>query len=506
MLAHRQLAPEEYLAIVRRRFWILFLPALVFSVGAYLYSRTLPRPYTSETLVLVNQPHGTDAYVDLVADEQLNQRLASMQDQILSRSRLQAIAEQFHLVKPNSTIEDTIDGLQKAIVVSPIIPLPTVAAKNVPGFRISVTMSSPQLAQQVCSTVTSLFLKDDAPTQAQGGGTAAFLDSELAEAKKKLDVQDKILADYQQAHIGQLPTDTQANLATLAGLRARLEQVTREIDRAQQDKAFAETQLASQLSAWQTSQVVVTQNPHALEEQLAKLQDDLADLQSRYTPDYPDVVRAKADIADLEGRIARAKSSEKEQVPPAATAAAEPPEIGLLRNQLHQDEESLSENTTEEKSIQKQIDDYDSRIKVSPVVDQQFKELTRDYQSALDFYNDTAKRRDNTTMANDLSAQQQNGEFRVLDPASLPEMPSSTFGMQYAGAGGGGGLFLGLLVTLVIEYRDKSIRTERDAEFFLESPVVALVPQFKVSKPGERAAGTIPKEGSAEFNGLNPVA
>lgn len=480
MIGHRQLAAEDYLAIFRRRFWILLIPAVALSVGAYLYSRTLPRPYTSETLVLVNQQHGADAYVDLVVNEQLNQRLASMQEQILSRSRLEGIANQFHLVKPGKSVEDTIDGLQKNIVVSPIIPLPTVEAKNTPGFRISVTLGSPRLAQEVCSTVTSLFLTDNAPV-AQQGGTAEFLDKQVDEAKKRLDAQDKRLADFQQQHIGELPGDAQANLATLAGLRARLEQVNRELDRAQQDKAFAETQLANRLSAWQSSQA--GQNPHTLEEQLAKLQDDLVALQARYTPDHPDVIRAKSDIADLERRIAQANSSAKQNPQPAAVTAAlaEPPEIGLLRNQIHQDEDSLKENGTEQASIQKQIGDYEKRIQLSPVVDEQFKELTRDYQSALDVYNDTAKRRDTATMAKDLSAQQQDQQFRVLDPASLPEMPSSTFGLQYSSAGGGIGLFLGLLVTMVLEYRDKSIRTERDAEFFLEFPVVALVPQFKAS-------------------------
>ncbi len=505
MIGNRPLVAEDYLAILRRRFWILLLPAMVFSVGAYMFSRKLPRPYTSETVVLVNQQRGTDANVDLMVTDELNQRLATMQEQILSRSRLQEIAQQFHLFKPGVTVGETVDGLQQAIVVSPVMPLPNMEAKGVPGFRISVTMNSPKLAQQVCSTVTSLFLQNDvlAPSAKDSGGATDFLGKEVDDAKNKLDEQDKRLADFQQAHIGELPNDTQANLTMVTGLRARLDQVNREIDRAQQDKGFAQSQLTERLSAWQSAQA--GQNPNTLEQQLAKMQDDLVALQARYTPDYPDVIRAKADIADMQRRIAQANASNKKAQPTQDTVptGVEPPELALLRNQINQDQVSLSQNTTEQASLQRQIVDYENRIKLSPTVAQEFQELTRDQQSASDHYNDASKRRETASTAKVLSGYQQTQQFRVLDPASLPEMPSATFGMQFAGAGLGAGLFLGLLITLVLEYRDKSLRTEHDAEFFLEFPVVALVPQFKSPKNGARASSRAGNDGLAA--GLNRV-
>jgi succinoglycan biosynthesis transport protein ExoP len=235
------------------------------------------------------------------------------------------------------------------------------------------------------------------------------------------------------------------------------------------------------------------------------MQSDLVDLEARYTPDHPDVIRAKADIADLQQRTAQANAAEKKSQPAQETVAttAEPPEIGLLRNEINQDQVSLNQNTSEQTSIEKQINDYEARIKLSPSVAQEFQELTRDQQSASDHYNDALKRRDTASVAKGLTAQLQNEQFRVLDPASLPEMPSATFGMQFAGAGLGAGLFVGLLITLILEYRDKSLRTERDAEFFLEFPVVALVPQFKAPKNGAPAAAPAPSDGLS--SGLNRV-
>ncbi len=99
MVAHRELSVEDWLAIVRRRLWWLLIPAILCAVAGFFLSLVLPKQYTSHTRVLVEAPIVPDSYVKPVVSDDLNRRLASMQGEILSRTRLQHLVEQFGLYK-----------------------------------------------------------------------------------------------------------------------------------------------------------------------------------------------------------------------------------------------------------------------------------------------------------------------------------------------------------------------------------------------------------------------
>src|SRR5215467_10136161 len=97
MTVVREWKLEDYLAVVQRRRWLLLIPALAGAFLGYISSLYLPKQYTSHTVILVEQPTVPDNYVKPVVSEDLNQRLASMREQILSRTRLQQLVEHFGL-------------------------------------------------------------------------------------------------------------------------------------------------------------------------------------------------------------------------------------------------------------------------------------------------------------------------------------------------------------------------------------------------------------------------
>src|SRR5947208_7250131 len=162
MLGHRQLGFDDYLEILRKRWWVILIPTVVASLGVYFFSLTLPDQYTSRTLVLVEQQKVPDNYVKSVNTEDIGERLGTMQEQILSRTRLQPIIEKFGLYKGEkgkSTMEDLVDRLRKYIVVIPIQSLVTSKAGEMPGFAISYTGSDAKQAQQVCQEILSMFVE-----------------------------------------------------------------------------------------------------------------------------------------------------------------------------------------------------------------------------------------------------------------------------------------------------------------------------------------------------------
>ena len=299
--------------------------------------------------------------------------------------------------------------------------------------------------------------------------------SQVDEAKAKLDEQDAKLATFQRKYLGSLPEQSQTNLNLLTGLSSQLEASTQALSRAQQDKSFTESVMGQQLAAWQSTQT--GSNPETFEQQLAALQTQLLTLQSKYTADHPDVIKAKNDIAVLRQKIADSEQQKKTApVDKPARATSEPAQIQQLRAQIHQYDQVIKERTQQQEDIQKQINLYQSRVQSSPAVEQEYKLLTRDHQSALDFYNELLKKRDQSAMSQGLEQSQQGERFQVLDPANLPDKPSFPKGSLFAAGGFGGGLALALGLSLLLEMQDTSMRSERDVEAALRLPVLAMIP------------------------------
>ncbi|MGA3126633.1 MAG: GNVR domain-containing protein [Candidatus Korobacteraceae bacterium] len=481
MLGHRTLTLDDFLSIVRRRVWLILLPSLVVPIIAFLVSLELPARYTSETLVLVEQQRVPDNFVKPVISQELIGRLATLQQQILSRSRLEPVIEKFGLYKEDrstASMEDLIDRMRKDLVVTPLRPSETANPnERVPGFTIMFTASNPKVAQEVCSLVTSMFIEENLKVREQRAeSTTDFLSKQLDEAKHKLDDQDAALAKFQSAQAGRLPGQEQTNLSMLGGFTTQLEGVNQALSRAQQEKTFVESLLAQQLGAWQNSSNETT-DLQKLQDQLNAARAVLNDVEARYTPTHPDVLKAKDEVANMKRKYDEAlAASEKPNTEPRKSSALEPPEIKKLRAQAKEYEISINQLTQEQKRLREMVQRFQSQLQLTPVVEEQFKNLTRDYQTALQFYNDLLAKKSQASMATDLERRQQGEQFQVMDAANLPEKPTWPNRPLIALAGLAGGIALGLLLALLLEAKDQSLRTESDILTLLKIPILARVP------------------------------
>src|SRR5207245_2062774 len=359
-------------------------------------------------MVLVEEPIVPDSYVKPVVNEDVNQRLASMQGQILSRTRLQHLVEQFNLYKKDVgrvPREVLIEWLNKSIKVAPLNPMPGTLSRGLPGFTVDATLSEARLAQQVCTEITSMFMEQNLHLrQQQAEDTTQFLAKQLEEAKAKLDEQDAKLAAFQSRNMGALPEDEKTNLTLLTGMTPQLEAVTQGLNQARQEKGA------------------------------------------------PRQKKTKASIV-------------------------EPPQNQQLRAQLQQVEMSISQKTQEQEQLERQIRVFQSRMQLSPVIQQEFKALTRDYQTALGFYNDLLKKRNESQMATELESRQQAEKFRVLDPPSLPEQPSFPNRHLFRFAWLCARLASGEGMAHLAESRPKPTPTRHDVEVHRGVPTLAIISQ-----------------------------
>jgi polysaccharide chain length determinant protein (PEP-CTERM system associated) len=483
MVRNGEIGLADAKRVLRRFWWILPITTIFLGAIGLGAALVLPKKYTSQTMVLVEQPTVGPDYVKPVVTEDLNHRLASMQEQVLSRTGLQPIIEKFGLYPSDRDrvhIDDLVQRLRGAVTIKPMESTPGTQSPQLPGFYVNVTFDNPRTAQQICTEITSMILAQNAgDRQNQVKVTTDFLSQQLEEAKKSLDAQDAKLAQFKRQYLGSLPEEEQTNLNILTGMNTQLEANTQALSREQQDKAFTESLLNQQEANWAKSQT--GQNPETAEQQLSALEDQLTNLQARYTPEHPDVIKLKNQIEELRKQLAAAPKSNKPANGALPAPVSEPPQIQELRAKLRQDEISITDLTHRQSQIQEEIRQLQGRVQASPVVEQQFKELTRNYQTALDFYNDLLKKRQNAGVAGDLESEQQSEQFRVYDPPSLPDKPSFPKKIMFVGGGLGGGLALGLGILFLIAASDKSLHHERDVELALKLPVLVSVPTLDVT-------------------------
>lgn len=495
MIRNGEISMFEVKRILRKYWWIL--PLTLVSGGALGLGATmvLPKKFTSQSRVQVHEQSVSPDLVKPVLTEATNARLVSMQEAILSRTQLQAIIEKLGLYasdRGSAQMEDLVMRLRKAIEVTPPETTLGVQSRQLPGFYINVTFENPETAQRICSEITTKFMEQNAKYMNDKTTQAAeFLAGQADDAKRNLDETDAKLAEFKKKYMGSLPDQQQANLGQLQTLNSLLEANNQGISRAQQDKAMNESLLAAQVATWKATRSGEA-SAETLDQQLTTLQEQLTTLQARYTAEHPDVIKVKNQIEQLKKQMTDSPKS-------AATASAaadklEPPQIQQLRAKIKQDDLSIADLSKRQSQIQSQIGLLQSRLQLSPAVEQQFKELTRSYQSASDSYNELLKRLEQAKIAKDFTHEQQGEQFSMEDAPSLPMAPSFPKKPIFAGGGLAGGLALGFAVLYLLAALDSSMHSERDVEVCLKLPVLALVPSVDPAGRGPISAGRKAKE------------
>jgi polysaccharide chain length determinant protein (PEP-CTERM system associated) len=494
MIENRELTLDDYLAMLRRRAVLILVPAGVALILGFAISFAFAPKYTSQSVVLVEEQKVPENMVQPVVSQDLTARIATLQQQVLSQSKLQPVVEKLYPGKSAADQAAIIDDIRQNLAVQPVTSdfsqIGTSKRKPggsspVPGFTISFTAPSAREAQQICNELTSLVLTENQKQISDSAtATSDVLNRGIEDAKRNLDDMDSKLATFKKQYVGQLPGDEENNLKILMGLNSQLEANTQTLNRAQQDKSYTESMLAQQLAAWKTSQS--STNPETLQKQLSDLQTQLLDLKARYTDDHPDVIKTKKDIAEVQKKLAevnKAAAEAPETVTDKATAS-EPPEIRQLRLQVHQYSDLIANATRDQKHLQGEIAQYQGRVSLSPAIEEQYKQLTRDYESAQKAYQDLLGKKSTVDLTIQMNNESQGERMFPADPASLPDSPSFPNRLLFAAGGLAAGLAIGTVLAMWFEFRDKSIRTEADAETALQLPMLVAVPWVGAAENG----------------------
>ncbi|MFY9648119.1 MAG: Wzz/FepE/Etk N-terminal domain-containing protein, partial [Terriglobales bacterium] len=419
-MADRELTMDDYVAMLKRRLKVILIPALIAPVAGFLVSYALPERYTTQTTVLVEGQKVPDSYVAPVITSDFAQRVQTLSQEVVSPTRLrpmltsmgykpEAQGKLINAIQSNMQVQPVITTMSAAAAASPTAKTKRPSASNepLPGFNVIYTDSDGARAQKICNALTSLIVDENLRSRSEvAQSTTDFLTRQVDDAKKQLDDLDAKLAAFKKEHMGELPTDVDNNMRLLMSMNTQLDATTQTLGRAQQDKAYTESMLAQQLAAWKAS--LSSTNPQTLEQELTQLQGQLLQLQARYTDDYPDVIKTKADIAEVQKKLKEVKAATAAGSNDAeAASSSEPPEIRQLRLQIHQYQAVIEQSALDQKKLQSAINTYQNRAAMSPAIEEQYKLLTRDNDNAQAFYKDLLAKKDAAGVGTSMENQQE---------------------------------------------------------------------------------------------------
>jgi polysaccharide chain length determinant protein (PEP-CTERM system associated) len=479
MIPGHKYSPQDVLDAVLRRKWLLICPVIVFGVAAFLITRSLPNLYRSETLILVVPQRVPESYIRSTVTNRIEDRLRSISEQILSRSTLEKIILDFNLYpeqRKHHPMEEVVVTMRNAIDVEPPIKDDT--------FRISYVSGDPVIAMKVTSRLASMYIDGNLhDRQVLAEGTNEFLESQLEEARQRLKDHEKKLEEYRRHYIGQLPSQLQSNLQVIQASQTQLQSLSESLNRDRDRRLVLEKGLAD-LRADPIGGTTTADPTDRPADPLAAAHTELADLERRLKPTHPDVIAARRRVAQLEAERGAAPAPSTDRPAPAPVDAITARRIRDTQTEIDKLDRQIAAKEADAVRLRSTITDYQRRVESVPTRESEMAELMRDYETLQKIYQSLLAKKEDSNIAANLEKQQIGEQFKVLDPARVPERPFSPKRLQLNLLGIGLGLALSIAGAALLEYRDTTLRTEVQVHEAFHIPVLAVLPLMESA--GER--------------------
>lgn len=478
------LSAAQILGIAKRRYFHFLIPLFLGWVAVWGASWMMAPRYKSSTLILVEQPTMPRDYVTPNVSDDLQARLQNITQEILSRTRLLHIIEEFNLYPARTSADDKVERMRKDIDIQ----LVKGAENQVTAFNVSYYSGEPIAAQRVTSELTNLFINKNLEVrQQQSEDTTKFLADQLESARSNLAEQEEKVRVFKGQHMGELPGQLNANLQILNGLQGQLQSETDALTAAKQQHAYLQSLLDQYraIQATPKSAEGTSAGLPAIDEELQKERAQLADISTRYTEIHPDVRKLKEQIAKTEKMRAQiiadlqAKNNANQTEASSTSeiiSSGTPSPMAQIKSQLQANELEISNRDHSIAALNAKIGDYQARLNQEPIREQQLADLTRGYDQSKADYDDLLKKKNESARATSMELLQQGERFRILDPPSLPAKPDFPNRLKFCGMGFAVGLALGVGVVAAFEMFDDRLHTEKEIKDMLPVSVISEIP------------------------------
>ena len=482
--------PDQIVDIIIRYKWLIILPLCISLSVGILYTVFAKRIYEASTTILVQPQKVPLEYVQSIVSTDLDRRLNTVSQQILSRSNLEKIIDQFGLFEgnPGMYLEDKIQNIRGRVKVE-IDYNQKRSNDSTDVFYVSFRGENPERVQRIANTLASYFMDENLKVrEAQVVGTSEFLDSELQKIKKVLEEKERILSEYRSKHFGGLPDELDSNLRTLDRLQLQLSDKLNSLMQLESSLSIINSQVLRTKQAQEGSVIEDFKTSRSQTEQLYEIEKiKLEELQSKYTKNHPDIVRLTKSVEKLKEKI----ETENEKNEQAYSNQVQKTKIVtdvdnfLFEQQLRSKKiiSDIKKHEADVIQIQQSMALYQKRVGDTPKREQELQSLNRDYNNISDNYNSLLSRKLESDIAVNMEKKQKGEQFRILDHARIPQRPISPDVQKLfllslvLGLGLGGGLIF------LLEFTDNSIKSAEQVGLEFGLPILASISSLK--RPGK---------------------
>lgn len=485
---------EDYIDVLRRNIRWLIGPAFVGLVLATVVAYLIDDTYVSRALIRIVPQQVPENLVQTAVNQQIADRLNAMAETIKSRNSLQSIITTYGLYKKeikDEPLDDVIDVMRRKIKIQPTEGLTNVNGRSLPAFQVSFSYDNRYLAQKVTAELVGRFLTENAKTRVESAvATNQFLNDEYEKARAELEGIENRLTQFRIKNAGHLPEEMQMNMSQMNTLDTRLTGLNDSLTRAMQQKMMLESQLQiakdrlGSLHEAGSESAVRDARLDQLDRDITAATNNVNTLKDRYTESYPDLVNARAQLAQLkqqrEQLLHDTKPAKAESRPSSTGSSRERMDAEAVIQQLNAhiraSDVQIADVNKQIASVNQSIKQYQSRVESVPVGEKEYNDLIRDRDLAKQRYQELQMKRSTSAISMEMENRKQGESLEILDQASLPDTPTAPKRQLIIPMGVLAGLFLGLVITAIREVKDNSLKSLKDARVYSQLPILGSVP------------------------------
>lgn len=462
-----------------KRYWrVAWAPALVVLSLVTVLSMRLPDYYLSDVVIFMQPQKISSKIVGAPEKEEQQERFEALIQELLSRTRLSAIIDRFKLYPEYKGIigkEKALNFFHQAIKVDPMMS-PAGKPLN-QTFKVSFKHWDAKTAYDVTQALSNLFIEESMLNQrSETQGTEEFLDSQMREARQKLEQTEAAVQDFVRKNVGKLPEHRDQGLVRLQNMQSQMSTNSQMISSNAARVSYLQSELgltikeAAASGANPADAAAVDADP---ETSLAQLKRALVVLRSRYSDKHPDVINTKNRIAMLEAKLASGDTGGAKKGGFLFGAGVEGRNIRREIGELEVQTQALRD---ENKSLKEQIDQLTADIKAMPIKEQELTKINRDYANVKANYERLLAAKEEASIQSSLVRSQKGSQFRIVDPPSRPAIPAGPPRLIVFGVGVAAALLVFLAIPAGLFFFNGGFKFHEEAEAELEIPVIGVVP------------------------------
>jgi polysaccharide chain length determinant protein (PEP-CTERM system associated) len=475
------LGPDVVVDVWRRRKWIGIAVFVIVLAGAITTVIALPNLYRASATVLIERPRVSEAFVRQSVTAELETRIQTIHRQVMSRMRLTDVINRLGLyadLRGVVPMDALAERLRREAQLSLQGVEQSTGRTETIAFTLNFSGRDPQTVARVANTLAGFYVEGNTQSrERQATETAAFLEARLADVKRELDEQARRNDEIKLRHTNELQ-QVEVSLTALERLNTQLRLNNESQLRALDRRERLEQQLAV---AESTAPVTAPSDPQAA--LLLKRREDLAQLRTQFSDQYPEVIRVKAEIAALEAEAGAATNGTigHTSATPSGNAA-----LRFAKQGLDSVEGELRSLKEEEASLRSMITGYEARVDNSPQRQQELQQPSRDYDAVNERYQALVKQAEEARLAENLERGQNTEQFRILDPAIPPIHPAAPNRLWLLIMGMVAAVALGFGAIVAAEKLDTTFHTVDDLQEFTNLPTLARIRRIPTAARARR--------------------